>query len=209
MAVALGLIIAIILLKYKPTYKVTLAGKELGYVKNGTELDQRIQEEIIEMEGKSIDFVSLDEMPNYELKLVNRTQETNEDEEFCDAIVEMEIAIDLLKAFATGGIICLIGQIFIDLTKLTPGRILVAFVVLGVALTAMGLYEPLVEWAGAGATVPLTGFGYTMAKGGEKAIAEQGARGILTGAFTAASGGITAAIICGIIASLITRPKEK
>ena len=80
MAIALGLIIAIILLKYKPTYKVTLAGQELGYVKNGTELDQRIQKEIIEMEGKSIDFVSLDEMPNYELKLVSRTQETNEEE---------------------------------------------------------------------------------------------------------------------------------
>lgn len=80
MAVALGLIIAIILLKYKPTYKVTLAGQELGYVENGAELDQRIQTEIIEMKGKSIDFVSLDEMPNYELKLVNRTQETNEEE---------------------------------------------------------------------------------------------------------------------------------
>ena len=80
MAIALGLIIAIILLKYKPTYKVTLAGQELGYVKNETELDERIQKEIIEMEGKSIDFVSLDEMPNYELKLVSRTQETNEEE---------------------------------------------------------------------------------------------------------------------------------
>ena len=80
MAIALGLIIAIILLKYKPTYKVTLAGQELGYVKNGTELDERIQEEIVEMEGKSIDCVSLDEMPNYELKLVSRTQETNEEE---------------------------------------------------------------------------------------------------------------------------------
>lgn len=121
----------------------------------------------------------------------------------------MEIAIDLLKAFATGGIICLIGQIFIDLTKLTPGRILVAFVVLGVALTAMGLYEPLVEWAGAGATVPLTGFGYTMAKGVEKAIAEQGIRGILTGGLTAASGGVTAAVLCGLIASFLAKPKEK
>ena len=80
MAIALGLIIAIILLKYKPTYKVTLAGQELGYVKNETELNERIQEEIIEMEGKSIDFVSLDEMPSYELKLVSRTQETNEEE---------------------------------------------------------------------------------------------------------------------------------
>ena len=80
MAVALGLIIAIILLKYKPTYKVTLSGQEIGYVKNGTELDERIQKEIIEMEGKSIDFVTLEEMPNYELKLVSRTQDTNEEE---------------------------------------------------------------------------------------------------------------------------------
>ena len=121
----------------------------------------------------------------------------------------MEILIDLLKAFALGGVICLTGQILIDLTKLTPGRILVAFVVAGVVLTAIGVYEPLVEWAGAGATVPLTGFGYLLAKGIENAIAEQGARGILTGAFTAASGGVTAAILCGIIASFIAKPKEK
>ncbi|MBQ2841776.1 MAG: SpoVA/SpoVAEb family sporulation membrane protein [Clostridia bacterium] len=116
---------------------------------------------------------------------------------------------DLLKAFAVGGGICLIGQILIDLTKLTPGRILVAFVVLGVALTAFGVYEPLVEWAGAGATVPLTGFGFSMAKGIESAIKEQGVRGILTGAFTAASGGVTAAVLCGIIASFLAKPKEK
>lgn len=123
--------------------------------------------------------------------------------------VIMDIVIDLLKAFFVGGIICLIGQILIDITKLTPGRILVAFVVLGVVLTAIGLYEPLVEWAGAGATVPLTGFGYTMAKGVEKAIAEQGIRGILTGGFTAASAGVTAAILCGLIASFLAKPKEK
>ena len=121
----------------------------------------------------------------------------------------MEILIDLLKAFAVGGVICLIGQILIDKTKLTPGRILVAFVVAGVALTAVGVYEPIVNWAGAGATVPLTGFGYAMAKGVEKAIAEQGIRGIITGGFTAASAGVTAAVICGLIASLIARPKEK
>lgn len=120
-----------------------------------------------------------------------------------------DILIDLLKAFAVGGGICLIGQILIDLTKLTPARILVAFVVSGVVLTAIGLYEPLVDWAGAGATVPLTGFGFTMAKGIEKAIAEQGIRGILTGALTAASGGITAAVICGLIASFLAKPKEK
>ena len=121
----------------------------------------------------------------------------------------MEILIDLLKAFAVGGVICLIGQILIDKTKLTPGRILVAFVVAGVVLTAVGVYEPLVNWAGAGATVPLTGFGYAMAKGVEKAIAEQGIRGIITGGFTAASAGVTAAVICGLIASLIASPKEK
>lgn len=121
----------------------------------------------------------------------------------------MDIIIDLLKAFAVGGCICLVGQILIDVTKLTPGRILVAFVVIGVALTAVGIYEPLVEWAGAGATVPLTGFGYTMAKGVEKAIAEQGIRGILTGGFTAASAGVTVAILCGLIASFLAKPKEK
>lgn len=121
----------------------------------------------------------------------------------------MEILIGLLKAFAVGGTICLTGQVLIDLTKLTPGRILVAFVVAGVVLTAIGIYEPLAEWAGAGATVPLTGFGYLMAKGMENAIAEQGVRGILTGAFTAASGGVTVAILCGIIASFIAKPKEK
>ena len=121
----------------------------------------------------------------------------------------MEIIIDLLKAFAVGGAICLIGQVLIDLTKLTPGRILVADVVAGVALTAVGIYEPLVEWAGAGATVPLTGFGFLMAKGIEKAVSDQGIRGILTGALTAASGGVTAAVLCGIIASFIAKPKEK
>ena len=101
------------------------------------------------------------------------------------------------------------GQILIDLTKLTPGRILVAFVVTGVVLTAVGVYEPLVRWAGAGATVPLTGFGYAMAKGVEKAIAEQGIRGILTGGLTAASGGVTAAILCGVVTSFLAKPKEK
>lgn len=115
----------------------------------------------------------------------------------------------MLKAFAIGGLICLVGQILIDLTKLTPGRILVAFVVTGVILTAVGVYEPLVRWAGAGATVPLTGFGYAMAKGVEKAIAEQGIRGILTGGLTAASGGVTAAILCGVVTSFLAKPKEK
>lgn len=121
----------------------------------------------------------------------------------------MDIAYSLLKAFAVGGSICLIGQILIDTTKLTPGRILVAFVITGVALTAAGIYEPLVEWAGAGATVPLTGFGYTMAKGVETAISQQGIRGILTGGLTASSAGVTAAVLCGIIASFLSKPKEK
>lgn len=121
----------------------------------------------------------------------------------------MGIFTELLKAFFVGGAICLIGQILIDLTKMTPARILVSFVVIGVVLGAVGIYDPLVDWAGAGATVPLTGFGNTLARGIREAIAQQGARGILTGAFTAASGGVTAAIICGIVASLITGPKEK
>ncbi len=121
----------------------------------------------------------------------------------------MGIVYDLIKAFVVGGLICVVGQILIDLTKMTPAKILVAFVVLGVVLGAAGVYGPLVDWAGAGATVPLTGFGYALAKGTREAIAEQGASGILTGAFTAASGGVTAAVICGVIASLATKSKEK
>lgn len=121
----------------------------------------------------------------------------------------MGIITELIKAFVVGGFICLIGQLLIDLTKLTPARILVSFVVIGVVLGAVGLYEPLLNFAGAGASVPLTGFGYALAKGTEKAVAEQGLRGILTGPFTAASGGVTAAIICGIVASLVTSSKEK
>ncbi len=121
----------------------------------------------------------------------------------------LDVLIDLLKAFAVGGGICLIGQILIDITKLTPGRILVIFVAAGVFLTAVGIYEPIVEWAGAGATVPLTGFGYLMARGVEAAIKEEGARGIVTGALTASSGGITVAVLCGLIASFIAKPKEK
>lgn len=121
----------------------------------------------------------------------------------------MEIFLSFLKAFVLGGAFCLIGQILIDVTKLTPGRILVVFVVAGVALTALGIYEPLEKWAEAGATVPLTGFGYAMAKGIEKAIEEQGAIGILTGAMTASSGGVTAAVLCGLIASFLTKPKQK
>lgn len=121
----------------------------------------------------------------------------------------MEIAISCLNAFWTGGIICVIGQILIDKTKLTPARILVSYVVTGVILTAIGIYEPFADFAGAGASVPLTGFGYTLAKGVQKAVEEYGLLGALTGGLTATAGGITAAILFGLIASLISRPKIK
>ena len=121
----------------------------------------------------------------------------------------MNIFLDFLKAFVVGGAICAVGQIIMDTTKLTPGRILVGFVVLGVILGAVGVYAPLVEWAGAGATVPLTGFGFTMVKGIKEAIAEKGPIGILSGPLTASAAGITVAILCGLIASLLSRPKEK
>ncbi len=117
--------------------------------------------------------------------------------------------MDYIKAFVVGGIICFIGQVLIDKTKLTPARILVLFVVLGVVLTAMGLYEPLVEFAGAGATVPITGFGYTMAKGVTKAVSENGLLGILNGGLAASAGGISAAIVFAYIASLISKPSDR
>lgn len=120
----------------------------------------------------------------------------------------MEIAINLLKAFVVGGLFCVVGQIFIDYTKLTPARILVSFVVAGVILTAIGIYEPIIKWAGAGASVPLTGFGYSLAKGVEKAVKEQGVIGIFTGGLTAASGGIASAVIFGYIASLVAKPRD-
>ena len=110
--------------------------------------------------------------------------------------------MEYVKAFVVGGLICVIGQILIDKTKLTPARILVLFVTLGVALTAVGLYEPIVEFAGAGATVPLTGFGYTMAKGTMEAVREKGLMGVLTGGVISAAAGIAAAILFGYIAAL-------
>lgn len=116
---------------------------------------------------------------------------------------------DCLKAFFVGGAICLIGQILIDKTKLTPGRILTAFVVAGVVLTAVGVYDPLVKWAGAGATVPLTGFGYTLAQGVKRAVDEDGVVGIITGGVTAAAGGITAAIVFGYVAALLSKPRGR
>ncbi len=117
--------------------------------------------------------------------------------------------MDYLKAFLVGGILCLIGQILIDKTKLTPARILVSYVVAGVILGAIGVYEPLVEFAGAGATVSLTGFGYNLAKGVREAIDEDGFLGVLTGGIKATAGGITAAIAAGLLVSLIFKAKDK
>ncbi len=117
--------------------------------------------------------------------------------------------MDYIKAFVVGGILCVIGQILIDKTKLTPARILVSYVVAGVFLGAIGVYKPLAEFAGAGATVPLTGFGYNLAKGVKEAIKLQGFLGIFTGGLKAAAGGITVAIVAGSLASLIFRAKDK
>lgn len=117
--------------------------------------------------------------------------------------------MDYLKAFLVGGGLCFIGQILVDRTKLTPARILVSYVVIGVFLGAVGVYRPLVEFAGAGATVPLTGFGYNLAKGVREAIDRDGFLGIFTGGLTACAGGITLAVFAGLVVSLIFRPKDK
>jgi len=117
--------------------------------------------------------------------------------------------MEYIKAFIVGGILCLIGQILMDKTKLTPARILVSYVVLGVVLGGIGIYEKLVEFAGAGATVPLTGFGNNLAKGVREAVAQDGFIGIFTGGFKAAAGGITAAIFAGLLMSLIFKAKDK
>lgn len=117
--------------------------------------------------------------------------------------------MDYVKAFVIGGILCVIGQILIDKTKLTPARILVSYVVAGVILGGVGLYEPLVEFAGAGATVPLTGFGYNLAKGVKEAIAEDGFIGIFTGGLKSTAGGIAAAVTVGLLVSFIFKPKDK
>lgn len=114
-----------------------------------------------------------------------------------------------LKAFLVGGLISVIGQLLIDYTKLTPARILVIFVVTGVILGGLGVYQPLVEWAGAGATVPLTGFGNALAQGTKEIIREEGALGIITGPLSSSAAGITVALVCGLIASFIARPKSK
>ena len=117
--------------------------------------------------------------------------------------------MDYLKAFLLGGALCVIGQILIDKTKLTPARILVLYVVSGVVLGAVGLYQPLVDWGGAGASIPLTGFGNTLAKGVRNAVDEKGLLGVFTGGLQAAAGGITAAVLFGLLASLLFKPKDK
>lgn len=117
--------------------------------------------------------------------------------------------IDLLKAFLVGGIICAVGQLFIDFTKLTPARILTGFVVAGVILSALGIYGPLADFAGAGASVPLTGFGHLLAEGVRKAVDSDGFIGVFTGGLTASAAGITAALIAGLGASLVFKQKDK
>lgn len=117
--------------------------------------------------------------------------------------------MDWIKTFISGGLLCLIGQILIDYTKLTPARILTGYVVAGVLMSALGLYEPFVEFAGAGASVPLTGFGHLLADGVRDAVDENGLLGIFTGGISSAAGGITAALLFGLLASLIFKPKDK
>ena len=117
--------------------------------------------------------------------------------------------MEYLNAFLCGGVLCAIGQILIDKTKLTPARILTGYVVTGVLLSAVGIYQPLADWGGAGATVPLTGFGHALAKGVEKAVEEQGWLGVLTGGLTATAGGITAAVVFGALMALLFKPGDK
>ena len=117
--------------------------------------------------------------------------------------------MEYVWAFVVGGAICVVGQLLIDYTKLTPARILTGFVVSGVLLSALGLYEPLVQWGGAGATVPLTGFGHLLAGGVKKAVAADGWLGVLTGGLSAAAGGITAAVVSGVVMALLFRPGGK
>ncbi len=114
-----------------------------------------------------------------------------------------------LKAFVVGGLICVIGQLLIDLTKLTPAKILVLFVCLGVLLGGLGIYQPIIDFAGAGATVPLTGFGAALAKGVKEAVAKDGFLGVITGGFQACAAGVTVAVLSGLVVALICRPKDK
>ena len=117
--------------------------------------------------------------------------------------------MDYRWCFLCGGLLCAVGQVLIDLTKLTPARILSGYVVAGVILQAVGVYQPLVDWAGAGATVPLTGFGYSLARGVAKAVEEKGLLGVLAGGLTATAGGIAAAVVFALIMALLCKPKEK
>lgn len=117
--------------------------------------------------------------------------------------------MEYAKAFLVGGVLCIIGQLLIDRTSMTPASILVSYVVAGVVLGGLGLYQPIIEWAGTGATVPLTGFGSLLAKGTKKAVAEKGLIGALTGGITAAAGGIAAAVFFGFLVALIFKSKPK
>ena len=121
----------------------------------------------------------------------------------------MELFWEYARAFLCGGVLCLIGQVLIDRTKLTPARILVGYVTAGVILTALGLYEPLVEWAGAGATVPLSGFGYSLAKGVQEAVLNNGFLGVFMGGVTACAAGIAAGVFFGFVAALLFKPRDK
>ena len=121
----------------------------------------------------------------------------------------MELLWEYGKAFLVGGALCVIGQLLIDYTRLTPARILTCYVIAGVLLGALGLYGPLADWAGAGATVPLTGFGWNLAKGVKEAVEEQGLLGAFTGGFTAAAGGLCAALLFGFLIALVAKPKDK
>ena len=121
----------------------------------------------------------------------------------------MEVFLSYCKCFLVGGLLCVAGQLLIDYTKLTPARVLTLFVVAGVVLNAVGLYQPLADWAGAGATVPLTGFGNALAKGVRKAVAESGLLGAFTGGLTACAGGVCAAVLFGLLAALLSKPRDK
>lgn len=121
----------------------------------------------------------------------------------------MEMAMEYVRAFAVGGAICAVGQVLIDYTKLTPARILVTFVVAGVVLGGLGVYQPLIDFAGAGASVPLTGFGALLAKGVREALSEYGMFGALAGGLTASAAGITAAILFGFLVALVFKPGDK
>jgi stage V sporulation protein AE len=117
--------------------------------------------------------------------------------------------MEYIKAFAVGGLFCVIGQILIDKTRLTPARILVIYVCGGVLLGALGIYKPLVDWAGAGATVPLTGFGYVLASGVKESVTSEGLLGVFTGGLKATAAGVTAAIVFGFVCALLAKPRDK